>query len=67
MLFQRIQELTLAGEPNERIAAVVAPEATYVFGLLATGLGDLGGLGDVGGLGGLGDVPAPATQPGAKA
>ncbi|MFJ8663131.1 TetR/AcrR family transcriptional regulator [Streptomyces sp. NPDC093795] len=38
LLFQRIQELTLAGEPNDRIAAAVAPEATYVFDLLATGL-----------------------------
>ncbi|MEV6244638.1 TetR family transcriptional regulator [Streptomyces sp. NPDC051742] len=40
LLFQRIQELTLAGEPNDRIAAAVAPEATYVFGLLGTGLGE---------------------------
>ncbi|MFF1511693.1 TetR/AcrR family transcriptional regulator [Streptomyces sp. NPDC058326] len=39
LLFQRIQELTLAGEPNERIAATVAPEAEYVFDTLATGLG----------------------------
>ncbi|WP_055601237.1 TetR/AcrR family transcriptional regulator [Streptomyces aureus] len=38
LLFQRIQELTLAGEPNARIAAVVAPEATYVFDLLEAGL-----------------------------
>ncbi|MFF3839781.1 TetR/AcrR family transcriptional regulator [Streptomyces sp. NPDC001930] len=38
LLFQRIQELTLAGEPNTRIAAVVAPEATYVFDLLEAGL-----------------------------
>ncbi|MFD3568279.1 TetR/AcrR family transcriptional regulator [Streptomyces sp. NPDC058671] len=38
LLFQRIQELTLAGEPDERIAATVAEEATYVFDLLATGL-----------------------------
>ncbi|MFF5919656.1 TetR/AcrR family transcriptional regulator [Streptomyces flavochromogenes] len=38
LLFQRIQELTLAGEPNARIAAVVAPEATYVFDLLGAGL-----------------------------
>ncbi|MCX4982273.1 TetR/AcrR family transcriptional regulator [Streptomyces sp. NBC_00572] len=38
LLFQRIQELTLAGEPNAQIAATVAPEATYVFDLLETGL-----------------------------
>ncbi|WP_328943562.1 TetR/AcrR family transcriptional regulator [Streptomyces sp. NBC_00250] len=38
LLFQRIQELTLAGEPNARIAATVAPEATYVFDLLEAGL-----------------------------
>ncbi|MFJ2935439.1 TetR/AcrR family transcriptional regulator [Streptomyces sp. NPDC087219] len=38
LLFQRIQELTLAGEPNARIAAVVAPEATYLFDLLEAGL-----------------------------
>ncbi|MFD3530427.1 TetR/AcrR family transcriptional regulator [Streptomyces sp. NPDC058664] len=40
LLFQRIQDLTLAGEPNDRIAATVAPEATYVFDTLDTGLGD---------------------------
>ncbi|WP_411109339.1 TetR/AcrR family transcriptional regulator [Streptomyces sp. c-19] len=40
LLFQRIQELTLAGESNDRIAAAVAPEATYVFDLLGTGLGE---------------------------
>ena len=38
LLFRRIQELTLAGEPNERIAATVAPEATYTFDLLEAGL-----------------------------
>ncbi|MFD7965081.1 TetR/AcrR family transcriptional regulator [Streptomyces zaomyceticus] len=38
LLFQRIQELTLAGEPNDRIAATVAPEATYTFDLLEAGL-----------------------------
>ncbi|MGW2300474.1 TetR/AcrR family transcriptional regulator [Streptomyces sp. NPDC001809] len=38
LLFQRIQELTLAGEPNARITAVVAPEAAYVFDLLESGL-----------------------------
>ncbi|WP_406060372.1 TetR/AcrR family transcriptional regulator [Streptomyces sp. NBC_01077] len=38
LLFQRIQELTLAGESNDRIAATVAPEATYVFDLLESGL-----------------------------
>ncbi|MFI1254601.1 TetR/AcrR family transcriptional regulator [Streptomyces netropsis] len=40
LLFQRIQELTLAGHPNDRIAATVAPEAAHVFGLLAGPLGD---------------------------
>ncbi|GGR51699.1 TetR family transcriptional regulator [Streptomyces netropsis] len=40
LLFQRIQELTLAGHPNDRIAATVAPEAAHVFGLLADCLGD---------------------------
>lgn len=40
LLFQRIQELTLAGESNDRIAAAVAPEATYVFDLLGTGVGE---------------------------
>ncbi|MEU7120394.1 helix-turn-helix domain-containing protein [Streptomyces zaomyceticus] len=39
LLFQRIQELTLAGEPNDRIAATVAPEASYTFDLLEAGLG----------------------------
>ncbi|MGW1930110.1 TetR/AcrR family transcriptional regulator [Streptomyces sp. NPDC001919] len=38
LLFQRIQELTLAGESNARIAAVVAPEGAYVFDLLESGL-----------------------------
>lgn len=38
LLFQRIQELTLAGEPDARIAATVAPEAAYVFDLLEAGL-----------------------------
>ncbi|MFJ5138529.1 TetR/AcrR family transcriptional regulator [Streptomyces sp. NPDC088707] len=38
LLFQRIQELTLAGESNARISAAVAPEAAYVFDLLETGL-----------------------------
>ncbi|MFI9052868.1 TetR/AcrR family transcriptional regulator [Streptomyces sp. NPDC053427] len=40
LLFQRIQELTLAGEPNDRIAATLAPEAAHVFDLLDAGLGD---------------------------
>nr|WP_051874453.1 TetR family transcriptional regulator [Streptomyces exfoliatus] len=40
LLFRRIQELTLAGESNDRIAAAVAPEATYVFDLLGTGVGE---------------------------
>ncbi|MFD8641584.1 TetR/AcrR family transcriptional regulator [Streptomyces zaomyceticus] len=39
LLFRRIQELTLAGEPNDRIAATVAPEAAYTFDLLEAGLG----------------------------
>ncbi|MFH9728254.1 TetR/AcrR family transcriptional regulator [Streptomyces sp. NPDC017254] len=37
LLFRRIQELTLAGEPNDRIAATVAPEAAYAFDLLEAG------------------------------
>ncbi|MGP8304169.1 TetR/AcrR family transcriptional regulator [Streptomyces inhibens] len=40
LLFRRIQELTLAGHPNDRIAATVAPEAAHVFDLLAATLGD---------------------------
>ncbi|GHG33748.1 TetR/AcrR family transcriptional regulator [Streptomyces zaomyceticus] len=44
LLFQRIQELTLAGESNDRIAATVAPEATYTFDLLEAGLVASAGL-----------------------
>ncbi|MFF5127652.1 TetR/AcrR family transcriptional regulator [Streptomyces syringium] len=40
LLFQRIQELTLAGHSNDSIAATVAPEAAHVFDLLAGPLGD---------------------------
>ncbi|MGI5529379.1 TetR/AcrR family transcriptional regulator [Streptomyces syringium] len=40
LLFQRIQELTLAGHSNDSIAATVAPEAAHVFDLLAGSLGD---------------------------
>ncbi|MFB9566439.1 TetR/AcrR family transcriptional regulator [Saccharopolyspora hordei] len=38
-LFQRIQELTLAGRPNDEIAAVLAPEAARAFDLLEPSLG----------------------------
>lgn len=42
VLFQRIQALTLAGHPNDRIAATIAAEATRAFDLLEAGLsGDL--------------------------
>ncbi|MEU3693715.1 TetR/AcrR family transcriptional regulator [Streptomyces narbonensis] len=40
LLFQRIQELTLAGRPNDLIAATLAPEAAHVFDLLEGPLGD---------------------------
>ncbi|MBH1935276.1 TetR family transcriptional regulator [Streptomyces sp. AV19] len=40
VLFQRIQELTLAGEGNARIADLVADDAERVFGLLEPSLGD---------------------------
>ncbi|MFE5868623.1 TetR/AcrR family transcriptional regulator [Streptomyces roseifaciens] len=40
LLFERIQELTLAGRSTDRIAAVVAEEAAHVFDLLAPSLGD---------------------------
>ncbi|MEU8780820.1 TetR family transcriptional regulator [Streptomyces sp. NPDC048637] len=40
LLFQRIQELTLAGHANDRIAATLASEAAHVFGLLDAALGD---------------------------
>jgi len=39
LLFQRIQELTLAGHSDNRIAATVAPEAAHVFDLLDASLG----------------------------
>ncbi|WP_199545910.1 TetR/AcrR family transcriptional regulator [Streptomyces sp. N35] len=39
-LFQRIQELTLAGEDNSRIAEVVTAEAAVAFDLLEPSLGD---------------------------
>ncbi|MFF2858768.1 TetR/AcrR family transcriptional regulator [Streptomyces rubiginosohelvolus] len=39
-LFQRIQELTLAGEVNARISAVVTAEADTAFGLLEPSLAD---------------------------
>ncbi|TDC21062.1 TetR family transcriptional regulator [Streptomyces sp. 8K308] len=45
VLFQRIQELTLAGQDNDRIAAAVAPEAARVFDLLEPALGDYARLG----------------------
>ncbi|WP_410636904.1 TetR/AcrR family transcriptional regulator [Amycolatopsis sp. lyj-346] len=38
VLFQRIQALTLAGHANDRIAAVIAAEATRAFDLLEAGL-----------------------------
>ena len=40
LLFRRIQELTLAGRPNDVIAATLAPEAAHVFDLLEGALGD---------------------------
>ncbi|MFD5316837.1 TetR/AcrR family transcriptional regulator [Streptomyces sp. NPDC127098] len=40
VLFQRIQELTLAGRHEDEIAAVVAREAALVFDLLEPALGD---------------------------
>ncbi|MET7291505.1 TetR/AcrR family transcriptional regulator [Streptomyces griseoloalbus] len=39
LLFRRIQELTLAGHDNARIASVVAREADQVFDLLEPALG----------------------------
>ncbi|TCO51059.1 TetR family transcriptional regulator [Kribbella antiqua] len=38
ILFQRIQDLTLAGHPNDKIAATIAPEATRAFDLLEPAL-----------------------------
>ncbi|GAA0486154.1 TetR/AcrR family transcriptional regulator [Streptomyces stramineus] len=40
LLFERIQELTLAGRTNDEIAVEVAPEATHAFDLLEASLGD---------------------------
>ncbi len=40
VLFQRIQELTLAGCDNARISALVAADAERVFGLLEPSLAD---------------------------
>ncbi|MFI7504738.1 TetR/AcrR family transcriptional regulator [Streptomyces sp. NPDC049687] len=40
LLFERIQELTLADHDNEHIAAVITHEATQVFALLEPALGD---------------------------
>ncbi|MFI7408514.1 TetR/AcrR family transcriptional regulator [Streptomyces sp. NPDC049627] len=40
VLFRRIQELTLAGHPNDRIARAVAAEATRAFDLLEPALCD---------------------------
>ncbi|GHE90610.1 TetR family transcriptional regulator [Streptomyces longispororuber] len=39
-LFQRIQDLTLAGQDNERISATVLTEAHRAFGLLEPALAD---------------------------
>ncbi|MFC5145077.1 TetR/AcrR family transcriptional regulator [Streptomyces aureoversilis] len=40
LLFERIQELTLAGRSTDRIAGIVAEEASHVFDLLTPSLGD---------------------------
>ncbi|NUO98249.1 MAG: TetR family transcriptional regulator [Nonomuraea sp.] len=40
VLFQRIQVLTLAGEPDERVARAVAADADRAFDLLEPALGD---------------------------
>ncbi|GHH51588.1 TetR/AcrR family transcriptional regulator [Streptomyces candidus] len=40
VLFQRIMELTLDGQPDDRIAAMIADDARQVFGLLERALGD---------------------------
>ncbi|AUG78348.1 TetR family transcriptional regulator [Kitasatospora sp. MMS16-BH015] len=39
LLFDRVQELTLAGRSDDRIAETVAPEAARAFDLLAAALG----------------------------
>jgi hypothetical protein len=38
-LFQRIQALTLTGQPNDAIAATIAKEAGQAFDLLEPALG----------------------------
>ncbi|MFF6900234.1 TetR/AcrR family transcriptional regulator [Streptomyces hydrogenans] len=40
LLFQRIQELTLAGRSDSEITRVVTEEATHAFGVLEPALGD---------------------------
>ncbi|GAA2446916.1 TetR family transcriptional regulator [Actinomadura vinacea] len=40
LLFQRIQDLTLAGRSNDQIAHTIAAEATQAFDLLQPALGD---------------------------
>ncbi|MFF7446678.1 MULTISPECIES: TetR family transcriptional regulator [unclassified Streptomyces] len=40
MLFHRIQELTLAGHPNDRIAETITAEAAQAFDLLEPALSD---------------------------
>ncbi|MEU1817183.1 TetR/AcrR family transcriptional regulator [Streptomyces roseifaciens] len=40
LLFERIQELTLAGRSTDRIAGIVAEEAAHVFDLLTPSLGN---------------------------
>ncbi|WP_399498500.1 hypothetical protein [Streptomyces sp. P17] len=40
ILFQRIQDLTLAGQGDDRISAAVIAEAERAFGLLEPSLGD---------------------------
>jgi AcrR family transcriptional regulator len=40
VLFQRIMELTLAGQPDDRIATVIADDAREVYGLLEKALGE---------------------------
>jgi AcrR family transcriptional regulator len=40
VLFQRIQELTLAGHTDDEVAGIVGPEAVRAFDLLEPALGD---------------------------
>jgi Flp pilus assembly protein TadD len=40
VLFQRIQDLTLAGHTNDEIARTLAKEAGHAFGLLEPAIGD---------------------------